>query len=427
MPDCTRRFSLFSVFALATLIAACAGYPTNPAHEAAFHVSRAREAAQRGDRDILLQQVLLAVERPSGAGQVGSLLASSPTARTLLLQVLSARSDEFVHPRAAVELRKTVEKLAAAGVLSEADSTQVARRLEEQVVARHRSGAVPFTFADFPSTFVALQTNDNEELTFQHTLHSLSQPDAVSRKDNIQGVLLYLERYPNSSSARDLVRSSLPALNIRRDELPLIANLDPDFVKRRKGEIELEIALLVNGADRLFADDLSGALLLRVKGVKIIPVSASPNLVVKVERIRHEERRVPERSETITYKQHEVDTLKAVMLMPANASYLFEVVSGVTEISYGYAVSSTNGRSAPAEKIIRGKVGGSHSRCQNQRIQNVFGGTSAAGFIANDDMRLQCAGLPEQSMDDLNNQVLNKIVESILEIPAVRSVDEANR
>lgn len=422
-----RRFLLCALSALLTLITACAGYPTNPAKEAAFHVSKAQEAAQRGDRDILLQQVLLAVDRPSGSDQIRSMLASSPTIKTQLLQVLNTRASGFVHPSAAVEVSKTVARLTTAGALSDSDATQIARELEGRVVALHRSGTVPFAFADAPSTFAALQSADNEALTFQHTLASLSQPDATSRRENLQGVLLYLDRQPQGSPARDRVRSLLPNLNIRRDELPLVATLDSEFVNRRQQQMTLEVSLSIKGADRLFADDLATALLARARGVKVVPAGASPKLRITVERIRHEERRDPERAETVTYKQHEVDTLHAVMLMPRNASYIFEIVSGAAELSYGYAVSSVVGHSQPVEKIVRGKVGGPHSRCQNQRIQNVFGGTSAAGFVANDDMRRQCAGLPEQSMDDLNNQVLNKIVESILEIPAVQSVDEANR
>lgn len=164
----------------------------------------------------------------------------------------------------------------------------------------------------------------------------------------------------------------------------------------------------------------------RVHGVEWVPAAGPKTTTVVIERVRNDEKTLPERSQTITYAQGEVNLLSAALLMPRNASYLYEVVSGGAEIEYGYVVSAITDGKTIYDEVIRGKVGGEYRRCQNARIQNVFGGVTSAGFVANDDMQQRCSGPSSASMEDLRNDVFSKIVDGVLKVPPIKVAHELN-
>jgi hypothetical protein len=112
--------------------------------------------------------------------------------------------------------------------------------------------------------------------------------------------------------------------------------------------------------------------------------------------------------------------------MPRNASYIYEVVSGGAELEYGYVVTATVDGKVIYDELIRVKVGGQYRRCQNARIQNVFGGTSSAGFVANDDMRQRCAGPSSVSIEQLRQEVFSKIIDGVLKVPPIKLAHELN-
>ena len=118
--------------------------------------------------------------------------------------------------------------------------------------------------------------------------------------------------------------------------------------------------------------------------------------------------------------------LSAVLLMPRNASYLYEVVSGGAEIEYGYVVSAFADGKSIYDEVIRGRVGGQYRRCQNARIQNVFGGVSSAGFVANNDMQQRCSGPSSATIEKLREDVFSKVVDSVLMVPPIKVVHELN-
>jgi hypothetical protein len=78
------------------------------------------------------------------------------------------------------------------------------------------------------------------------------------------------------------------------------------------------------------------------------------------------------------------------------------------------------------DEIVRGKVGGEYRRCQNARIQNVFGGVTSADFVANDDMQQRCSGQNSASVEDLRKDILSKIVNNVLKIPPIKAVHKVN-
>jgi len=215
-------------------------------------------------------------------------------------------------------------------------------------------------------------------------------------------------------------------MNIRRDELDAVAKVFPKFAAARKEEITARVFLQVNNGDRLLSEDLLQTLRSRVRGVEWVPSVGPKITTLVIERLRNDEKTLPERSQTITYAQHEVNLLSAALLMPRNASYLYEVVSGGAEIEYGYVVSAVADGKTIYDEVIRGKVGGEYRRCQNARIQNVFGGVSSAGFVANDDMQQRCAGPSSASIDELRKEIFSKVVDGVLKVPPIKVAHELN-
>ncbi len=112
--------------------------------------------------------------------------------------------------------------------------------------------------------------------------------------------------------------------------------------------------------------------------------------------------------------------------MPRNASYLYDVISGGAEIEYGYVITAVADNKTVYDKLVRGKVEREYKRCQNKRIQNVFGGVNSAGFIANDDMKNRCSGQSSLDINDLRGEVFSILVEGILSVPSIREVHDLN-
>lgn len=182
----------------------------------------------------------------------------------------------------------------------------------------------------------------------------------------------------------------------------------------------------IKNTDRLLTEDIIQNLKNKISGVTWISEKSTKSMHIVIERIRSEEKTYPERNETVTYAQHEINWLAAAMLMPRNASYLYDIHSGGAEIEYGYAITGIFDNKVFFDELVRGKVSKTFSKCQNMRIQNVFGGVSPAGFIANPDMQRRCSGPDSVSIEELRNQVFSKISESILKNHKIKEAHELN-
>lgn len=150
-------------------------------------------------------------------------------------------------------------------------------------------------------------------------------------------------------------------------------------------------------------------------------------LTLTIERVRHNEKMIPEKAQTITYSQYQVDAFKAALLMPNNASYLYEVISGGAEIEYGYVLTAEEEGKPVYEEIVRGKAEERYQRCQNARVQNVFGGVSSAGFEANDDMKQRCSGAATTvSIENLRENIYANLAKAALKVPSIKAVHNLN-
>ena len=116
----------------------------------------------------------------------------------------------------------------------------------------------------------------------------------------------------------------------------------------------------------------------------------------------------------------------AVDVVAAERS-LYQSKRDFSRARYDYIIETLRLKKAAGSlQPDRAPVGGEYRRCQNDRIQNVFGGVSSAGFVANEDMQRRCSGPNSLSMDELRRDIFSKIVDGVLKVPPIKIAHEMN-
>uniref|UniRef100_Q46MB7 Uncharacterized protein n=2 Tax=Cupriavidus TaxID=106589 RepID=Q46MB7_CUPPJ len=106
---------------------------------------------------------------------------------------------------------------------------------------------------------------------------------------------------------------------------------------KRRGKIHLQIF----PEDPLLQADLSAALGKKLPLAQFVD-SATGAIPVVVKKLRHEERVQPERTETVTVAQYNVNIVAAALLMPRNASYLYDKRTGGISLEYAYEIKGSS-------------------------------------------------------------------------------------
>ncbi|QPN32386.1 MULTISPECIES: hypothetical protein [unclassified Diaphorobacter] len=419
-----KFLAITTILSLSAFLSACATYPQSREDQATYHASEARSAISKGDSTNAANQIDVALTRPTGDAKIKELFASYPKGRDYYLAYLEK---SIVEVSSAYQAAAAFEKLStvkSAGILPEDQVRELFTKLMKVVTDGNTTGSVPFDLGDKIDLFPELKSPAHQQIIVNRSIKNLQGNGSGSRP--VSALVEYVQRIGIDSVEGKRIESLLPSMNIRRDELDAVAKVFPKFAAARKEEITARVFLQVKNGDRLLSEDLLQTLRSRVRGVEWVPSVGPKITTLVIERLRNDEKTLPERSQTITYAQHEVNLLSAALLMPRNASYLYEVVSGGAEIEYGYVVSAVADGKTIYDEVIRGKVGGEYRRCQNARIQNVFGGVSSAGFVANDDMQQRCAGPSSASIDELRKEIFSKVVDGVLKVPPIKVAHELN-
>lgn len=419
-----KFLAITTILSLSAFLSACATYPQSREDQATYHASEARSAISKGDSTNAANQIDVALTRPTGDAKIKELFASYPKGRDYYLAYLEK---SIVEVSSAYQAAAAFEKLStvkSAGILPEDQVRELFTKLMKVVADGNTTGSVPFDLGDKIDLFPELKSPAHQQIIVNRSIKNLQGNGSGSRP--VSALVEYVQRIGIDSVEGKRIESLLPSMNIRRDELDAVAKVFPKFAAARKEEITARVFLQVKNGDRLLSEDLLQTLRSRVRGVEWVPSVGPKITTLVIERLRNDEKTLPERSQTITYAQHEVNLLSAALLMPRNASYLYEVVSGGAEIEYGYVVSAVADGKTIYDEVIRGKVGGEYRRCQNARIQNVFGGVSSAGFVANDDMQQRCAGPSSASIDELRKEIFSKVVDGVLKVPPIKVAHELN-
>ena len=409
---------------LSFFLTACATYPQSREDQATYHANEARAAISKGDSTNAADQIDVTLTRPTGDTKIKELFASYPKGRDYYRTYLEKSIVGISSASQAAAVFEKLSTVKSAGIFSDDQVRYLFANLIKVATDGNTTGSVPFDLGDKIDLFPELKSSAQQQIIVNRSIKNLQGNGSGSRP--VSALMEYVQRIGVDSVEGKRMESLLPTMNIRRDELEVVAKVFPKFAAARKEEITARVFMQVKNGDRLLSEDLLQTLRSRVRGVEWVSSVDPKTTTLVIERLRNDEKTLPERSQTITYAQHEVNLLSAVLLMPRNASYLYEVVSGGAEIEYGYVVSAVANGKPIYDEVIRGKVGGDYRRCQNARIQNVFGGVSSAGFVANDDMRHRCAGPSSASIDELRKEIFSKVVDGVLKVPPIKVVHELN-
>lgn len=418
------RFNAVVILSMSILISACATFPQNREDQATYYADEAATAIAKGDSTKAGDHIYVALARPTGDAKIKALFAKYPKGQDYYRTYLEKMISDMSSPYQASTALETLSIAKSAGVFPENQMSDLFAKLMKAVAGGNTTDSVPFYLGDKIEQFPELKSPSHQQIIVNRSIKSLQGNGAANR--HVEALIDYVQRVGVNSVEGRRIESLLPTMNIRSNELDSVAKIFPTFTKARKEEITARVFVQLKNGDRLLAEDILQALRNKVRGVEWVPSSSAKTTTVVIERVRNDEKTMPERSQTITYAQHEVDSFKAVMLMPRNASFLYDVISGGAEIEYGYVVTASDNGKQIYDEVVRGKVGGDYRRCQNSRIQNVFGGVSSADFVANDDMKQRCSGSTTISMENLRNDVFSKVVESVVKIPPIKLVQELN-
>lgn len=398
-------------------------YPADPAQQARYHADQARQEFARGELQNGLIDVSHALSRPGGAAAVGSLLATDPAARGKLIDAVNEKIDAIASLDNAKTCDALLTRLAEQRIVAPDVSAAFDARYVAAVRNANERGRIAVLLGPEADALSPLSDKRQMRIVFDRTLAAY-RDKSFARRD-MEAVIAYLQSGADPSALAEF-RKQLPALNVRNSELPLVAQIDPVYVKGKKAGMSMKAHLRLKNIDRLFADDVVTQLSLTVRGVNWIQSREPDVLEVVVERVLDDERRLPRRFRTVTYGRDQVDYKDAITYMPPYSLYQFDLTSGGSELHYGYVVSAWKNGARVAESVVRGKLGGAFQKCENARIVSDMNGIVPANFTANDDMRRACGGEAEVTIESLRRQLLTKISTAITALPGISAVDSQN-
>jgi hypothetical protein len=409
-----------TVLALALLSTACA--PSFQQQRAQRLDELQREAelqGTKGDENAIGTSVeILVRERPSA---VLELFQRSPKSRSTYLAYLdrTVRLEDVTSPAYVQRIQSELIRARDRNVLTPAEFARLDDRLDAAVGERNRTGAIAFDLTD-PIEYRVMQTAVQRDLLLRHTLDSVKRGE--HRLAAMHAIANAAAEGKLTAAQHDLAEITLTAAGLQRAELPILQATFPQLVAKSKATLFVRGNLSVKGLDRLAEDDLRKSLQQKFKGLDLAVGDDTAPVRISAERVRQNERITPETRDTITYAQYQVNMAYAVLLMPRNASYLYDVSRSGASIEYGYVVTVEDGRTPRFEKIVRGTLSAEQVRCSNARIQNVFGGVTSADFVANDDMASRCRKGDSRSLNDLRDAVFEQVTNAMAEAPQLKTL-----
>ena len=176
----------------------------------------------------------------------------------------------------------------------------------------------------------------------------------------------------------------------------------------------IKLVVKSDPSDRLLEEDVRD-LLKKNEDITFVTDISVDTTILTVGKLQYEERSIPDNKQTITYRQYEVNLVGAILLMPRDASYMYEYVTGGHEITAAYLIKIEKNGRIKSDKVFRDRVSKTFSSCENARIVNVFGGVQRAEFVANQDMSNRCNGVSSRSSpNDSRSEIMGKVVDEVL-------------
>lgn len=354
------------------------------------------------------------------AEQIRSLVRSTPQLRQIAFEDLK-RSTEINAPIYVDSFLEKLKVFQQGKLIDESAIKEVVDWFDKMMREGNESGALPFTVLNNLDFTPSLRTDKARRIVF---LRSLELVERGEKGRLSEAVFAWAERAGPVSDDFQALKVKLPHLKFSHSDLSTyVSRVFPEFAAKAIEEQSIRIHLTIEPQDRLLYEDVKKQLISNpVVSVVTGPSAATNMFTVTIKKHQLEFHQEPERTQQVSFPQHEVDTVSAVLLMPRNSSYLYDVTSGSAEVEYAMEVIvSSNGKESMNE-LLRDKIVRPYSFCANQRVQNVFGGSERANWIANDRMRSQCGNsIAPVRASSLRDDVISLLAKKVLSVPAISS------
>lgn len=412
----------------ASVLSACAtSFPSSPEAQATFYVNEARKVISAGGCHDAGRQIDFAISRPTGIQKTQDFFEGSSRAFDCYVMYIENLIDQLSAVYYAFDALERIETAADAGILPADIHRRLSERLVAKIVEGNQSGVLPFDLGDRIESFPELESPENFTIIVNRTITNLQNTEYRQDRNRMtESLMAYVQAIGVESEEGQRIESLLPTLNVRRGDLTSVAAVFPEFANAWRDELSIQVHLQVENGDLLLEEDLRKALDLRIRGLEWVDSPGDGVVELAIEKVRHVESNIPESSQTISYARHQVNLVGGVLLMPNNSSYLYELIQGGASIEYGYVVTARGEDAIVHNEVVRGNVRQEYARCQNARIQNVFGGVTPANFVANRDMETRCNRASSVSMEDMRSQVYSAVAEEVLRIKPIRNVHDLN-
>ena len=325
-----------------------------------------------------------------GKVKIQKLLEDSEKAHQCYLSYLNSDIDRMVYKSDVKKMLSKIEKTSQFGIINDSEATSLNAKVKDRVLSGNKNDDFQiFLGEDLICDFPELKSDEHQKYIFDRTLNKIAESESF-RSTLIKPLMIYLQK--NDVDPKDVMRvkSTFEEITLSKQNLEQIKEYFPEFAETRMKEVTIKVFFALKNSDAIERQDLYDVLKEKAKGVVWCngPGDGIANLVI--ERVRNNERTLPDQKETISYTQDQIGVFDAALLMPRGATYMYDIQSGGAEIEYGYVVSMVSGNNKTYENIVRGKLKEKYGYCLNARIRNVFGGVSPARFIANSDMEYRC-------------------------------------
>ncbi|KAA0573336.1 hypothetical protein FZ983_30450 [Azospirillum sp. B21] len=357
-----------------------------------------------------------------GAKRAVEIFNENPQFKSALPEIIRSEMRDASDPDRFVQLVKNLDYDTFSSVLSQGDRLALRKEANEVAADGNRSNRLQWLLTDAVDQFSSLGQPDQQRIIYNRSLALLRKqgaPGSRTKPYNLaQRVFERAEAAGSHSDEFKALQAELPNLEFSTQDLKtIVAKLFPQYASKEIAGREITVKIAFD--DRLIEEDAMPKLRQLSPNLTFIK-NGQAAVNVSVKKLQWDERASPQQTQTVTYSQTDVNLLAAALLMPRNASYIYEVSSGGVQLSYAFEVKATS-KGAPAfDELVRDRASREWRSCSNARIQNVFGGVQRADFVANDHMQTVCGnGGSPSSPDALRSEAISRLVTAIGRIPGI--------
>lgn len=365
-----------------------------------------------------------AFDTPGQQAQITKFFTEKPQRRDIYVKVMAYHIDlQMVAPEQAAAALRHINQSEHLLYISSHD----ARVLREKLVARAQQGntsnTIGFMLRD-ELHGLGLDSPKHKEIILKRTLATANgSMDASNRQT--AALLAYASNPTTSSAHKKLIEKSLDQTPITKNEMELyVRPVFPKYAESRIKNMTLNAALVYSGGDRLAREDLLDTVRGKIRGVEWLPYGSTGATVVKVERLRHNEREERPRVETIRYTRSQAYSVSREM--PEKSSYSYKLAKSAVTIEYGYEVTVLVNGKVTHNQIVRGTERSERTHCSDAVIHMPGGGLRPARNEANYDMKRRCSSSGSASIPELRRRIDNKIADAILAAPTITRIHHLN-